>query len=147
MPSRLEEYAYISYGFSRVFLIWMLEYLRIISNGERQVSIDDLVNPEILSKLIKEDVESVTIDDGSGVSRGAGGTGTSRAPLWVKLRNGQEMHLFAKTPTKSLAERAFFTVFGVYDNEVNFYAKYFTKMNLILRKEDWDIGPRVFCSK
>jgi hypothetical protein len=124
----------------------MLEYLCVISNGKRQITVDDLLNPEKLSLLIKEEVESVNIES-QGVSRGAGGTGTSRLPLILKLRNGQETHIFVKTPTRSLAERAFFTVFGIYENEVKFYSKYFNQMNAVLRKDKWDIGPRVLCSK
>lgn len=144
--SRIQEYAYISLGFSRVFLIWLLEYLNLISNGEAQITIDDLLKPDILSKLIKQPVESVCIDS-SGVSRGAGGTGTTRAPLLVTLLNGQVLHLFAKTPTKALAERAFFTLFRVYENEVTFYSKYFNQMNALLKRDNWDIGPRVHYCK
>lgn len=147
MLSRFQEYTYISSGFSHVFLVWLLDYLRLWRNGERQVTIEDLLKPEVLSKFIKRDVASVRIDDGSGVSRGAGGTGTSRAPLWVTLRDGEELHLFVKTPTTSLLECAFFTLFRVYENEVNFYANHFTQLNLTLKKDDWDIGPRVHYSK
>lgn len=146
MPS-LQEYNYISLGFSRVFFTWFLEYLRIISNGEPQTTIEELLKPQILSTFIREDVISVQIDDTNGVSRGAGGTGTSRAPLLATLRNGQELHLFVKTPTKSLLECAFFTLFRVYENEVNFYAKYFNQLNTLLKNDEWDIGPRVHFSK
>lgn len=119
----------------------------MIRNGEPQITIAELLDAPTLSRLIQLPVESVRIDEEQGVSRGAGGTGTSRAPLHVKLRNGEDLHLFAKTPTLSIVERAFFTVFQVYDNEVKFYAKHFKQLNAALRKDNWDIGPQVYHCK
>ena len=48
---------------------------------------------------------------------GAGGTGTSRS--WLRVDGA--LDLFVKLPSPTLVERVFLTVFGVYDNELNFY--------------------------
>lgn len=87
----------------------------------KQLTMDDLLDAKLLSSLIKRTVIKVE-NKSDAISLGGGGTGTVRFGLIAHLDDGSKLHLFVKTPTGSLFERVFLTVFRVYDNEFNFYA-------------------------
>lgn len=96
--------------------------LQDICGGQKQLTLTDLENPECLSKLISRKVSRVERKK-EAISIGAGGTGTTRFGLAATLEDGSKLNLFVKTPTGSLFERVFLTLFRVYDNEFLFYAK------------------------
>lgn len=103
---------------------------------------EDIYNPGKLSKLINLEVESISENVGNEVVAGAGGTGTRRSALVVKLKNNQVLYLFVKTPTASIFERAFLTAFNVYQNEINFYSNVSNK--LMDDADGWQISPKTY---
>lgn len=143
----LSEGAYIAGGFCRILLLWLAERCKLVRNGEPQPEISDLLSTTVMSKLLQLPVASVAVDQEKQVCLGAGGTGTSRVPLRVELISGKVLHLFVKFPTSALAERAFLSLFQVYDNEIRFYAKLHKDFCAALGKPNWRVGPEVYHAK
>lgn len=140
----LSEGTYIASGFCRILLLWLGEKCKLVLNGERQLEVSDLLSTTAMSKLLQLPVASIVINKEKKVGLGAGGTGTSRVPLRVELLSGKVLHLFVKFPTSSLAERAFLSLFQVYDNEIRFYANLHKDFCTALGKPNWRVGPEVF---
>lgn len=117
MSWKLQELWYLSSGI--VGTLFAIFFDSIV--GRKQLTIKDILDTKIISDLIDEEV--INVEQKVENSFGAGGTGTSRFKLDAFLKSGQKLALFVKLPTESLFERVFLTLFQVYDNEFNFYAK------------------------
>jgi hypothetical protein len=143
----IQDSLYLASGFVKLYTIFILDYLNIIKNGERQVEISELLNPDFLSQFIGKKVRFVQIDRGASVGAGAGGNGTDRAPLIVRLDNDEELHLFVKIPTHQIIERIFLTLFKVYDNELKFYTNHVRHLNRDLSVDSWDVSPKLYCCR
>lgn len=112
---------------------------------EPQITCTDLLSPQVLSKLTHLDIEEVSLNHEDKISKGAGGTGTCRQSIIAKLKNGQTLYLFIKTPTTSILERAFMTLFKVYENELNFYSSLHKEFSQL--DKDWMFCPEVYYVK
>lgn len=110
---------------------------------------EELLDPAVMSRCLGLPVKSVTITAREAISMGAGGTGTSRTALTATLASDEVLHLFVKLPTSSIAERAFMTVFQVYDNELLFYGRYINDLLSRTRcaGSRWTTAPQVFHCK
>lgn len=117
MSWKLQEIGYLTKSVLSTLCGFLWEYVTCA----KQLGMDDLLDAKLLSSLIKKTVLRVESKTDA-ISLGAGGTGTVRFGLIAYLEDGTKLHLFVKTPTGSLFERVFLTVFRVYDNEFNFYA-------------------------
>lgn len=117
MSWKLQELGFLTKAVLSTLCGFLWEYVTCAN----QLTMDDLLDAKLLSSIIKKRV--IRVDSKSdAISLGAGGTGTVRFGLVAHLDDGTKLHLFVKTPTGSLFERVFLTVFRVYDNEFNFYA-------------------------
>lgn len=110
-----------------------------------RIDLDQLYDAKIMSKYIQLDVIKVEDNSGYKVGAGAGGTGTCRRALIVHLKGGEVLYLFVKVPTTSFMERAFMTVFQVYNNEMHFYEHVSALTND--PHDSWQICPKVYFAK
>ena len=139
------DYCYLNFRFAGVLGSWFFNDV-ILRREQKQVWIEELLNPTIMGQYINEEVAAVEHDK-LGVSKGAGGLGTDRAALNILLKNGRTIHAFVKTPTKSFFINAFFTVFQIYDNEMRFYVNHLKHLKECLDKpndEKWSVGPILY---
>ena len=101
---------------------------RVFAHNDIPLSVAALNTPETMSALLRTRVERVASDRekqtlSERAQLGAGGTGTCRSWLALGLADGGERRVFCKLPAATTFEAMFLTAFGVYKNEVDFYAQ------------------------
>lgn len=139
---KIKEGLYLTNGILSILLGMALD---TINPFVPRITLDQLYDAKTMSKYIQLDVESVEDNSGNKVGAGAGGTGTSRRALIVRLKTGQVLYMFVKVPTSSFMERAFMTLFQVYNNEIHFY-EHVSKLTYE-DNQDWQISPKVYYAK
>ena len=129
------EAAWLAWMVLRALVAEVLEELRLLvapaGGGQVPWSVEEVgSSPARAAALVGSNkrVVRVTADKTRALASangelGAGGLGTTRSWLELDFEDGTSLSVFVKQPAPRAPERLFLTVFGVYANEVSFYAR------------------------